>query len=45
LPSKVEVGTADRFNVAEAELNLQELQLGLTKAEYECLLIRKQLGK
>lgn len=45
LRSRVEIGTADPFMVAEAELRLQELQLELTKADYDLLLIRKQLGK
>lgn len=45
LRSKMEVGTSDPFSVAEAELRLQELLLELTKADYDLLLIRKQLGK
>jgi hypothetical protein len=45
LRANVEVGTADPFRVAEAELRLQELQLELTKADYDLLLIRKQLGR
>ena len=45
LKSKSDVGVADPFSVAEAELRLQELQLELTKADYDLLLIRKQQGK
>jgi hypothetical protein len=45
LRSRVEVGTANPFQVAEAELQLQEMQLTLTKADYDLLLIRKQIGK
>lgn len=45
LRKRTEVGTASPIEVAEAELRLQELQLELTKADYDLLLIRKQLGK
>lgn len=44
LKSRIEVGTANPLNLAEAELRLQELQLEKSKADYELLLIRKQLG-
>lgn len=42
---RTEVGTADPLQLAEAQLRLQELQLEMSKADYELLLIRKQLGK
>lgn len=42
---KMEMGTATPLDLAQAELRLQELQLAMTKAEYDLLLIRKQLGK
>ena len=42
---RMEVGTATPLDLAQAEMRLQELQLALSKAEYELLLIRKQLGK
>ena len=45
LKARTEIGTADPLNLAEAELRLQELQLAMTKADYDLLLIRKQLGK
>jgi Outer membrane efflux protein len=45
LRSRHDVGTANPFSIAEAELRLQEMQLELTKADYDLLLIRKQLGK
>jgi hypothetical protein len=45
LKGKIEVGTANPLELAEAELQLQELELGVRKVEYELLLIRKQLGK
>jgi hypothetical protein len=45
LKGKIEVGTANPLELAEAELHLQELELGVRKADYELLLIRKQLGK
>lgn len=37
-------GTANPLNLAEAELRLQELQLEMSRADYDLLLIRKQLG-
>jgi outer membrane protein TolC len=43
--SRIEVGTANPLNLAEAELRLQELQLEMSRADYDLLLIRKQLGK
>ena len=45
LRKRTEIGTANPIEVAEAELRLQELQLELTKADYDLLLIRKQLEK
>jgi outer membrane protein TolC len=42
---RVEIGTAAALEVAEAEVRLQELQLALTKADYDLALIRQQLGK
>jgi outer membrane protein TolC len=42
---RLEIGTSSRLDLAEAELRLQELQLALTKADYDLALIRKQLGK
>ena len=45
LQSRIEIGTANPLNLAEAELRLQELQLDMSRAEYDLLLIRKQLGK
>lgn len=41
---KTAIGTAEPLDVAEAELRLQELQLAMTKAGYDLLLIRKQLA-
>lgn len=43
LKARIEIGTANPLNLAEAELHLQELQLAMTKADYDLLLIRKQL--
>jgi outer membrane protein TolC len=40
-----QIGTLSPLDLAEAELRLQELQLALTKADYDLALIRKQLGK
>ena len=45
LKARIEIGTANPLNLAEAELHLQELLLEMTKADYDLLLIRKQLGK
>jgi outer membrane protein TolC len=45
LKARINVGTANPLNLAEAELRLQELQLKMSKAGYDLLLIRKQLGK
>jgi outer membrane protein TolC len=42
---RVEIGTAAPLDVAGAEVRLQELQLALTKADYELALIRRQLVK
>jgi outer membrane protein TolC len=42
---RTEIGTAAPLEIAEAEVRLQELQLALTKADYELALIRRQLGK
>ncbi len=40
-----EIGTAGPLDLAEAEVRLQELQLAMTKTEYELALIRTRLGK
>jgi outer membrane protein TolC len=45
LKVRVEIGTLSPLEVAEAEVRLQELQLALTKANYELMLIRRQLGE
>jgi hypothetical protein len=43
--ARINVGTANPLNLAEAELRVQELQLKMSKVGYELLLIRSQLGK
>ena len=43
--TRIDVGTANPIELGEAKVRLVELQLEVTKAEYELLLIRKQLGK
>jgi len=45
IKAKIQVGTANPLELAEAELHMQELELAVKKADYELLLIRKQLGK
>lgn len=45
LKARINVGTANPLNLAEAELRVQELQLKMSKVGYELLLIRSQLGK
>jgi hypothetical protein len=45
LQTRIDVGTANPIELGEAKLRLQELQLEMTKADYDLLLIRKQLGK
>jgi hypothetical protein len=45
LKARINVGTANPLNPAEAELRVQELQLKMSKVEYALLLIRNQLGK
>jgi hypothetical protein len=45
LNGRTEVGTANPLQLAAARLRLQELELERTKADYDLLLIRKQLGK
>jgi outer membrane protein TolC len=45
LKARINVGTANPLNLAEAELRVQELQLKMSKVEYALLLIRNQLGK
>lgn len=45
LQSRIEIGTANPLNLAEAQLRLQELQLEMSRTEYDLLLIRQQLGK
>jgi hypothetical protein len=45
LKARINVGTANPLQLAEAELRVQELQLKMSKVGYELLLIRKQLGK
>jgi outer membrane protein TolC len=45
LQARFEIGTANPLNIAEARLRLQELELEMSKADYNLLLVRKQLGK
>ena len=45
LEAKIKSGTANPLNLAEAKLRLQELQLTMSKVDYDLLLIRRQLGK
>ena len=45
LRTMVEIGTLSPIDLAEAQLRLQELQVQLSKADYDLALIRKQLGK
>jgi outer membrane protein TolC len=45
LQLRVEIGTMSPIDLAQANVQLQELQLALTKADYDLALIRKQLGK
>jgi outer membrane protein TolC len=45
LEERIAVGTANPIELGEAKLRLQELQLEMSKADYDLLLIRKQLGK
>jgi hypothetical protein len=45
LQGRIEVGTANPLSLAEAQLRLQELQLEMSRTEYDLLLIRQQLGK
>jgi hypothetical protein len=45
LKARIDVGTANPLQLAEADLRVQELQLKMSKVGYELLLIRKQLGK
>jgi hypothetical protein len=45
LQTKIEAGTVNPLALAESKLQLQQLELDMTKAEYELALIRKQLGK
>jgi hypothetical protein len=45
IQSRVDVGTANPIELAEARMRLQELELEASKVKYELLLIRKQLGK
>jgi hypothetical protein len=45
IKGKIQIGTANPLELAEAELYLQELELAVKKSDYELLLIRKQLGK
>lgn len=45
LQARIEVGTANPLNLAEAKLRLLELELQMSRADYDLLLIRKQLGK
>lgn len=44
LQAMVQIGTLSSLDLAQAKVQLQELQLALTKAEYDLALIRKQLG-
>jgi Outer membrane efflux protein len=45
LQTRIDVGTANPIELAEAKLRLQELELAMTKVDYDLLLIRRQLGK
>ena len=45
LKAKVNVGTVDPLKLAESELRLQQLQLDLTKADYDVALVLRQLAK
>lgn len=45
LEERIDVGTANPIELGEAKLRLQELQLEMSKADYDRLLIRQQLGK
>jgi outer membrane protein TolC len=45
LQARTETGAANPLNLAEAKLHLQELQLEMMRADYDLLLIRKQLEK
>jgi hypothetical protein len=45
LRTRREIGTAGPIELAEAELRLQELQLAMTKADYDLALIRARLSK
>jgi hypothetical protein len=43
--TRVEIGTVNPVDVAQAELRLLELELALKKAEYDLALIRLRIGK
>jgi hypothetical protein len=45
LQRMVEIGTLSPLDLAQAKVQLQELQLALSKADLDLALIRKQLGK
>jgi Outer membrane efflux protein len=45
LQTRVDVGTSNAIEVAEAKLRLQELELQMTKVDYDLVLIRRQLEK
>ena len=45
LKARINIGTANPLQLAEAELRVQELQLKMSKVGYELLLVRRQLGK
>lgn len=45
LKARINIGTANPLQLAEAELRVQELQLKMSQVGYELLLVRRQLGK
>ncbi len=45
LRTRINVGTANAIELAEAKLRLQELELEMTRVDYDLVLIRRQLGK
>ena len=45
LQTKIDTGAINPLALAESRLHLQQLELDMTKAEYELALIRKQLAK
>ncbi len=45
LKARVEIGTMAPIDVAQAEVRLRELELAATKADYDLVLIRQQIGR